>query len=32
MIYGINKAAKEIIDHAKKEKVKDMMIGYNKGF
>jgi len=32
MTYGINKAAKFIIDHAKKEKVKDIMIGYNAGF
>ena len=32
MTYGINKAAKLIIEHAKKEKVKDIMIGYNAGF
>src|SRR6056297_532576 len=32
MTYGINKSAKVIIDHAKKEKVKDIMIGYNAGF
>jgi IS605 OrfB family transposase len=32
MTYGINKAAKLIIDHAKKEKVKEIIIGYNEGF
>ena len=32
MTYGINKAAKLIIEHAKKEKVKDIMIGYNADF
>lgn len=32
MTYGINKAAKLIIDHAKKENIKEIMIGYNEGF
>ena len=32
MIYGINKAAKLIIEHAKKENVKKIIIGYNEGF
>jgi len=32
MTYGINKAAKLIITHAKKEKVKEIIIGYNEGF
>ena len=32
MTYGINKAAKLIIDHAKKENVKEIFIGYNEGF
>ena len=32
MTYGINKAAKLMIEHAKKEKVKEIIIGYNEGF
>src|SRR5690554_2752409 len=32
MTYGIYKAAKLIIEHAKKEDVKDIIIGYNEGF
>jgi len=32
MTYGNNKAAKLIIDHAKKEKVNEIIIGYNEGF
>jgi len=32
MTYGINKAAKLIIDHALKENVKEIIIGYNEGF
>jgi len=32
MTYGINKAAKLIIDHAKRENVKEIIIGYNEGF
>jgi IS605 OrfB family transposase len=32
MTYGINKAAKLIIEHAKKEKVLEIVIGYNEGF
>ena len=32
MTYGIYKAAKLIIEHAKKEHVKAIIIGYNEGF
>jgi IS605 OrfB family transposase len=32
MTYGINKAAQLIIKHAKKEKIKEIIIGYNEGF
>ena len=32
MSYGIYKAAKLIIEHAKKEHVKEIIIGYNEGF
>jgi IS605 OrfB family transposase len=32
MTYGIYKAAKLIIEHAKKEHVKEIIIGYNEGF
>ena len=32
MTYGIYKAAKLIIEHAKKEHVKQIIIGYNEGF
>jgi IS605 OrfB family transposase len=32
MTYGMNKAAKLIIEHAKQEKVKEIIIGYNEGF